>query len=500
MKAVHATQTSLSKNAGEDGRGPGRGPASPNMLIALRSEIFRRCLYPLLLKRWRPTAQVYLRELRKYEFAEAESVETVQWTKLQALIRHAAQNVPYYRNLFREHGIQPEDVRSRQDFARVPILSKTTVQEACSDLLADNRDTKSGRPNASGGSTGKPVQFFQDAAYWDQAQAWQSFVESWWHIRPGDRTASLWGADRDIPEQSWRERLYGEIGQLRVCNAFALNAAQMERFAKMLVGWQPHHVIGYASALEIFAKFLAEQGEFRIRPVAVKTTADTLSEEGRRTIEKAFGCPVYNFYGSREINNLAVECPARLGLHVNTLSRHIEVVDDENKAVPPGVPGRIVITDLTNYFMPFLRYEIEDIGSWTGTPCSCGRAFPLLAKVWGRSSDFIVTPEGELIHGEFFTHLFYTMPEVASFQVNQKDLFNIRIEVVLQPGVANYAAAQFLERLRKIFSSAVALDIQVVPKIDRPPSGKHRFTVSSVRPSWGPANNLMPELRGVEVP
>ena len=495
---MHATQTSLSNNASKNGCDPGRGPASPNMLIALRSEIFRRCLNPLLLKRWRPTAPVYLRELRKYEFASAESIDAVQWTRLQAVILHAAQNVPYYRNLFREHGIQPEDIRSRQDFARVPFMSKATVQEACNELLADDRDRESGRLNASGGSTGKPVQFFQDATYWDQAHACQSFVESWWNIRPGDRTASLWGADRDIPEQSWRERLYSEIGQLRVCNAFALNAAQMERFAKMLVSWQPRHVIGYASALEIFAKFLIEREEFRIRPLAVKTTAEVLSEERREIIEKAFGCPAYNFYGSREINNLAVECPSRLGLHVNALSRYIEIVDDEGKAAPPGVPGRILITDLTNYFMPFLRYEIEDIGSWTGAPCNCGRPFPLLAKIWGRSSDFIVTPEGKLIHSVFFTHLFYDLPDVVLFQVNQKDVHNVEVQLVLRPGAFEYPEVRLRNRLRDAFGSNISFNVQVVPKIERPPSGKHRFTVSSVRPSWGRADQPVAQCAGVE--
>ncbi len=499
MKAVRTMQTSLQKSANEDGRGPVRDQAS-NMLLAFRSEIFRRCLYPLLLKRWRPTARVYLGELRKYEFADAESIEVVQWTKLQALIRHAAQNVPYYRKLFQAHGIRPEDIRSRRDFNRVPVLNKATVQEASSQLLAQDRNVESGRPNASGGSTGKPVQFFQDAAYWDQAHACQSFVESWWDIRSGDRTASLWGADRDIPDQSWRERLYSEIGQLRVCNAFALNAGQMERFAKMLVRWQPRHVIGYASALEVFARFLTERGEFRIRPVAVKTTAEALSEERRRVIERAFGCPVYNFYGSREINNLAVECPSRVGLHVNALSRYIEIVDDEGKAVPPGVPGRILITDLTNYFMPFLRYEIEDIGSWTGTPCTCGRPFPLLAKIWGRSSDFIVTPEGKLIHSIFFTHLFYDVSDVALFQVNQKDLHNVEVRLVLRPGTFEYPEARLRTRLRQAFGPNISFKVQVVPRIERPPSGKHRFTVSSVRPSWGGADQSIGQQSWVQTP
>jgi len=357
-----------------------------------------------------------------------------------------------------------------------------------------------GLPNASGGSTGTPVQFFQDANYWDHAYASQWFVESWWGIRPGDRTASLWGADRDIPDQSWLERFFGSIGQIRICNAFALDPKQMERFAKMLVGWQPRYVTGYASALEVFAKFLLDRPALRIRPRAVKTTADVLSEERREIIEQAFGCCVYNFYGSREINNLAAECPARSGLHINALSRYIEIVDDDGKAVPPGVPGRILLTDLTNYFMPFIRYEIEDIGSWTGTACSCGRAFPLLSKIWGRSSDFIVTPEDKLIHSVFFTHLFYDMPDVALFQINQKDLHNIGVYLVLRPGIREYPALLLRERLRRAFGPNIAFSVEVVSEIKRPPSGKHRFTVSSVRPSWGMADRSVPELRGVEAP
>jgi len=471
-----------------------------SLLGEVKSEFIRLVLYPVLLKRWRPSAQHHLRELRKYEFASLETIETIRWSRIHAILRHASQHVPYYRNLFRENGMRPEDICSLRDFARLPILTKSTVQEKLSELSADDRDKGAGQPNASGGSTGKPVQFFQDAEYWDRAYANEWFVQSWWGIRPGDRTASVWGADRDIPDQSWGERFYSSIGQIRVCNAFALTAGQMERFAKMLVTWQPRYVTGYASALEVFANFLLERPKLRVRAHAVKTTADVLSEEKRRVIEKAFGCPVFNFYGSREINNVAAECPAQNGLHANALARYIEIVDDAGNPVPPGVPGRILLTDLTNYYMPFLRYEIEDIGSWKRQPCSCGRQFPLLERVWGRSSDFIVTPEGKLIHSVFFTHLFYDMPEVVLFQVNQKDLQDIRVYLVLRPGVKEYPQGLLRERLRQAFGPAVAFNIQVVPKIERPPSGKHRFTVSSVRASWGPANEPVSEVWGTETP
>lgn len=461
------------------------------MLKQIRSDIIRRAVYPAVIKRWRPSAGAYLRDLRKYEFASLADLEAVQWARLKAMVSHAFAHAPYYRETYSKHGIRPENIRSRADFARLPILAKTTVQSAGNELLADDRPPTSGLANASGGSTGRPVQFFQDTRYWDCAHALQAFVESWWGIRTGDRTASLWGADRDIPQQSWRERLFGEIAQLRVCNAFALTSAQMERFADMLVKWQPRHVIGYASALEVFAKFLIERNESRIRPLAVKTTADVLGEERRSTIEKAFGCPVYNFYGSREINNLAVECPARAGLHVNSLARYIEIVDDDGNPVPLGVPGRILLTDLTNYFMPFLRYEIEDIGSWTGTPCRCGRPFPLLAKVWGRSSDFITTPEGKLIHSVFFTHLFYDMPDIALFQINQQDLWHVNVYLVLRPGAQQYPASLLRERLCEALGPQISFTVEIVPNIERPPSGKHRFTVSAVKPSWGPADSVL---------
>jgi phenylacetate-CoA ligase len=479
---MHSIRSDSTKNEKQDVPGPNRYDSSA--LSGVYSELIRRVLYPRLLKRWRPSAQFYLHELQKLEFASFEVVEAIQLAKLLKIVRHAGQHVPYYRSLFREQGLRPEDIRTRGDVARIPILTKSVLKEKLNELCAENRDKACGQPNASGGSTGKPVQFFQDADYWDHACASQWFVESWWGIRPGDRTASVWGADRDICHQSWKERFFSAIEQVRVCNAFSLGTSEMTRFAKMLAVWNPHHVVGYASALELFAKFLLERQEVRIRPTAMKATAEVLGEKRRQIIESAFGCRVYNFYGSREVNNLAVECPSYEGLHANALLRYIEIVDDKGNAVSAGVPGRILITDLTNYFMPFLRYEIEDIGSWSGTQCRCGRPFPLLAKIWGRSSDFIVTPAGKWIHGEFFTHLFYDLPEIASFQVEQSNLHEIRVDLVLRPGTREYRAPSILERFRRAVGPDVTVQLQVVPKIDRPHSGKHRFAVSSVPVRW----------------
>jgi len=448
----------------------------PSTIHRVGSELVRVTLYPLLQRRWHPSASRYLRQLRKYEFASLESIQAAQLNRLRALLQHAGRHVPYYRNLFRARAFDPSEVRSLADLGRLPVLTKADIRQNSAALLAENYNQGRMLLNASGGSTGKPLQFYQDSTYWDYACASQWFVESWWGIRRGDRTASIWGTDRDIPALSWREK----VCQTKACNAFALTEERMERFARELQSWYPRFVVGYASALHLFARFLIERPYLRIRPHAVKSAAEVLTDNERAVIERAFQCPVYDFYGSREVNNLAAECPAHTGLHVNALTRFIELVDEAGAPTEPGAAGRILVTDLVNYGMPFIRYEIEDLGRWSATPCSCGRPFPLLGKVLGRKSDFIVTSAGKFIHGEFFTHMFYGMPAVTAFQLIQESLTEICLHVVLQPGAEASLLEPLRDRLKIALGESVHCRIDAVNEIERLPSGKHRFTVSNV--------------------
>ena len=134
--------------------------------------------------------------------------------------------------------------------------------------------------------------------------------------------------------------------------------------------------------------------------------------------------------------------------------------------------------------MPFIRYENEDIGSWSATSCTCGRPFPLLEKVWGRSSDFISTPSGKLIHGEYFTHLFYHVPEVRLFQVLQDSLDHLSISIVLKSATTAPSFSTLKAKAAEMVGSGIQVDISIVDSIPRSASGKHRFTISRVKPNW----------------
>jgi phenylacetate-CoA ligase len=446
-------------------RSRGRG-----LMQTAASEVVRHTLYPLLKWYEDPKSQALLGEFQQYEFSSPEALERVQSGKLRKLLEHASRKVPYYRQLFEANGIKPVALRFPQDFAQIPVLSKNILRERKQELLAEPVDRRKLKWNASGGSTGEPVQFYQDETYWTNSRAVRWMFESWWGIRPG--------------ELKWRERLYYGIAQIRICNAFALSGERMEQFARTLNAWQPGFVMGYVSALEMFAQFLLKHPQWRIRPRAISSSAETLTEQQRAVIEEAFEAPVYNFYGSREVNNLASECAVQRGLHANALTRYIEIVDERGVPCPPGVPGRILVTDLSNAAMPFVRYENGDIGSWAEGPCPCGRPFPLLEKIWGRSSDFIVTSSGKAIHGEFFTHLFYSLPEVQTFQVLQNSVQDVRVSIVLRSGEQNFNPQKLRSQILEAMGPGVECTIQAVERIDRAASGKHRFTISMVPSPW----------------
>jgi len=416
-----------------------------------------------------------LASFKKEQLMSKAELEKLQSERLTTLLLQAQKHSPYYRELISQSGIDISPGFELHDLGMMPLLRREDLQANLSRILCDNAVTPV--LNSSGGSTGNPVNFYQDGHYAVYAAAANLLFTDWMGINSGDKTAVFWGADRDFREQSLRVRAWMKFDRVRALNSFSMDRDAILSFLELLDRFRPRLMQGYAGSLYLTACIIEETRPIRFEPAAIRSSAEALFDYQRQEIEKAFSARVFDFYGSREVNNLAAECSAHEGLHLFSSGRIVEIVDDDGNPVPDGTLGQIAVTDLTNYSFPFIRYINGDMAVKRAAPCSCGRGYPLLEKIYGRTSDMIII-DGRYIHGEYFTHLFYNRPEVKQFQVIQEDARNLKISVVPRDG--NIAIDDIVAKIRNKVGDGINLQVELVDSIAVTSSGKYRFTISKL--------------------
>jgi phenylacetate-CoA ligase len=422
-----------------------------------------------------------LAEIERAPFASPADVLAQQFERLSALLAHAEERVPYYREMFRLLGIRSRDIRSLDDFAQLPVLTKEIVRERQRELVRDDVPLESLSQHHSGGSTGVPLTFYREAAYMDASEAGtlRNFSQSGW--QPGEMVAFFWGGNPRLYAMSrWQFELRQQLRRMYQFDPFHSGPAEMERWLTRwrTLGASVAH--GYASTIARFAEYIEASGE-RIRPLkGVFTTAEKLYEPQREVISRVFGCHVYDLYGSSEVQNIAAEC--RHGsIHVNADFVVLEV--DRTNTIADG-PKPFLVTSLWNYAMPFIRYRNEDCGELVEDGCVCGNNFPLMRLGIARTSDNFVLPGGRVVHGEFFTHLMYGSAGISNFQFHQTAVDAITLWIVRGPGDDAARERTLRSAIEQIKSLApereIKVDVRETEEIARSSAGKHRFTRSDV--------------------
>lgn len=422
-----------------------------------------------------------------YNLKEEEKFSSNEWeqllnSRLRKVVAFTSQHVPYYQKQFDAVGIDAGAENIRENLLKLPLLTKKDIQNNINTLIADNIEETDLIENATGGSTGVPLKFYQDLHYLTIGVAIDAVVRGWWGIRPYDKTAQLWGADIDFHELSLKGKIYHALQRTKALNAFRMTEDSLLDFSKMLEKWKPPYLMGYSTALEMLAHQVKKHDELRYSLKAIRSTAETLYPHQRSLIEEALHAPVYNFYGSREVNNIAAECPEERRMHLISTYRYVEIIDEQGNRVPDSEPGYVVVTDLSNFAMPFIRYKNEDIARMSKEPCPCGRPSPVIEELLGRSSDLILTPQKDIIHGEFFTHLFYGTDAIRQFQIHQKTLSHLVVRYVPVSEPLDDYMQDVAEKIRAKIGQDVQISIELCDEIPIPKSGKHRFTISDVKP------------------
>ncbi|MFO0550911.1 MAG: glycosyltransferase [Polyangiaceae bacterium] len=420
--------------------------------------------------------------LLRSQHLSTAALRDLQDERLRRLVRHAYRNVPYYRRRMQALGLTPDDIRSQADLAKLPLLTKSDIRENLYfDILAENHDKNQMLRVTTSGSTGEPFVCYADRRQLEVRWAATLRSQEWTGYRFGDPTVRLWHQTLGLtPDQAKRERLDAALSNRTFVPVFELGDANIRAALETIARVRPTLLDGYAEALDLLARHVESSAPSALHVGAVMTSAQTLPARSRALIEAAFGARVFDKYGSREFSGIAYECEAHDGHHVVAESYIVELLRDGEPA-KPGELGEVVITDLHNTSLPFLRYRIGDLAiAMPELPCACGRGLPRIGDVEGRVQSIVRGANGAYLPGTFFAHYLRDFDyAIRRYQVLQDPDGSIRLLVVKAGRFSQSAMDEILETLHEVLGRETPITVQVVERLELTKTGKHVPVVSS---------------------
>jgi len=420
----------------------------------------------------------YYHGLQQSQWLSEAELQELQTRKLEKLLAHAAVQVPYYAG--KKFPSDPDG--TIQILGRLPLLQRADLQAGGEALIARNLSRREMYTQVSGGTTGEPVRFFMGNAQRVISRAYEKRSDYEWtgNLPWSTRKAMLWGQPVRQKKSSVLQTISEWTQRRKKFHLYQASPAEMARQARRLAAYRPGLIMGYSSILGDMAECILQHG-IVVRPAAVLATAEMLWEDTKAVIEQAFQCRVYNRYACREFGVIASECPAG-NLHINAERFIVEIVKDGQPAAKGDV-GDIIVTDLDNFAFPFIRYKLGDIGALSPEPCSCGRKLPVLAKVTGRSGDYIIAPDRTRSMVTILTRVFMNLPKhtVRQTQLVQTRRDHLEIHIIPDEGYTPEFEAHIRQGiLNTLRTSAIGLSFHYCDSIAPAPSGKRRFFVSKL--------------------
>jgi len=439
--------------------------------------LVRNALYPLHERLTGRRTMRVLRRLRRSQWWPADALRSLQLDKLRHLVGVALNETAAYADLA---GL-PRHWRpaSLADLQQLPLLDKQMISAHRERLI--NRDVSGGPVwYRTGGSSGQPLIFTFDKRRQAYDKAARIRAHEWWSVRLGEREAHVWNApielDRTGRVKRWRDTWLNE----RIFPASTLGPETIAAFVGKLKAFRPVCVFGYPSAIEMLCD-LSRRAGLRLDDMAVRVvfaTGEILYDHQRALIAETFGgAAVANNYGSREAGFIAHECPAGR-MHLTDENVIVEIVRN-GQPVEPGEDGEIVVTQLDCLAMPFIRYRTGDLGQLASQPCACGRGLGVMDVVRGRSNDFLVAPDGHIVHGSAVHAALSGTPGIVRFQLRQGSDHNVTILLTVDERFAPGSEAPIADQLAARLAGA-HVSVTFCDDIPPGPAGKHRYIISEL--------------------
>ena len=423
----------------------------------------------------------YLKELEKLQWSSPSELDELQFEKLKALLTHAGKNIPFYSKRFSESGFDPAKMQSLEDFKALPLLTKDEIRENLHEMTWPNCPGGLHRYN-TGGSSGQPLIFYFDRRRQAYDAAARAITHRWWGIDVGDKEVYLWGSPLEITKQDRIKDLRDMLTNQLLLSAFELSPAQLHSYVKRIERFKPRCLFGYPSSIDLFCR-MAKQHGYDLSRLGIKvvfSTAEVLYEHQKENISEALGgIPVVDGYGSREGGFISHEC-LQGAMHIMDPNVIVEYLRDGHP-VEPGEDGEIVVTHLDNWAMPFIRYRTQDVAQFDDKPCTCGRHLSIMKKIQGRTTDFVVTPDGRWQHALSVIYVVRDIPGVVQFKIIQEAVDYVKVLLKIHENLyPSNGDDRIVKGFKKRMGDEVRVSIERVDEIPKDASGKYRYVVSRV--------------------
>ena len=416
------------------------------------------------------------RQLQAIQKIPEKEYENYVFEARQNIVAFHLEENPFYKSF-----IGKRDVSRWED---VPIMQKSDLQKPLAQRLSYGFTPKNTYVNKTSGSSGHPFIFAKDKMC--HALTWAEILDrfGWYDI---NFYSSLQARFYGIPLDSFgykKERLKDRLSSRYRFPIFDLSEKKMEVFLNVFRRKKFDYINGYTSSIVLFAKFLKKKN------IVLKSlcpslkqcvvTSEMLFDDDKKLLETTFGVPVINEYGASELDLIAFTNP-KGEFMLNSETLFVEILDENNKAVPNGEAGRIIITSLYNKAHPLIRYDIGDTGV-----ISKNSTFkkPVLEKLIGRTNDVAKLPSGKTVPGLTFYYVTKSVIEddgnVKEFVIEQTRLDSFKILYVSESELTSEETKTIQNALFKYLENDLNLIFERVPVLDRSNRGKLKQFVSKL--------------------
>lgn len=405
---------------------------------------------------------------KKWDNASKEAIEHEQKRRLRFFLKFVKDKSIWYRDQINE------DIIDSGNLATIKVLEKKEIINNL-DRIKTIRQ-KDGVVSLTGGTTGASMKVIYDKHDMQERFAILDHFRAKHGYRLGKKTAWFSGKNL-ISEKDIRNGIcshYDLINKIRFYSTFHINRKNFDTYWDSLNKFQPEFIVGFPSSVYEICEIADSRGLYLDNKVKVFfPTAETVLPQHREVIGRVLGCKLVDQYASSEGAPFILECEQGR-LHIHPLTGIFEVVDEN---MQPAMDGELLVTSFTTRGTPLIRYRVGDRVKLApyGESCACGSVFPMVEKIEGRSTDYILSPTHGKVNLGNISNSTKDVIGIIQFQVIQNNLHEVEVLVVVSEYFTKKQEYKFERALQERFGTELKIDMKIVDQIPKEKSGKFRI-------------------------